>query len=296
LISDHYRWLEAVVHHRKPLDPLPTTVAPRTSTLTDIHAVVFDIYGTLLISGTGDVGTSDDSDNDAAIEDAMEAAGCLSQTARVPSIDQLHSEIRRSNDERMNESCPKPEIDIFEIWRNTLIAAGLASLAEQTDRLVMLAAHYEARANPTWPMPGAKELLGILSSSGLPLGIVSNAQAFTLPLVDDLVGGPIDQHGFDLDLCIYSFRYRQAKPSPRLFDALRAGLRRRGISPQQTLYVGNDKLNDIWAASQAGLRTAWFAGDQRSCRPRADDPRCASLEPDLVLTEWRQLPSCLNIK
>ena len=294
--SDHDCWLDAVVRDREPLDPLPTSVAPRISTLTDIHAVVFDVYGTLLISGTGDVGSSDDSDDGAAIRDAMEAAGWLVENARLPSIDQLHREIRRSNDERMSETCPKPEVDIFEIWRKTLIAADLAPFAEQTDRVAALAAHYEAKANPTWPMPGAKELLPTLASSQLPLGIVSNAQAFTLPLVEDLLGGPVEEHGFDLDLCIYSFRYRQAKPSPRLFDALRSGLRRRGILPQQTLYVGNDKLNDIWAAAQAEMKTAWFAGDQRSCRPRADDPRCDSLEPDLVLTELSQLPSCLGIK
>ena len=295
-MNDHQRWLDAVVRNRDPLEPLPTSVAPRTAALADIHAVVFDVYGTLLISGTGDVGSSDESDDGTAIRDAMEAAGLSSKTAPVPSIEQLHREIRRSNQERSSETCPKPEVDIFDIWRTTLIAAGLTSLAEQTDRVVMLAAQYESRANPTWPMPGAMESLEILASSGLPLGIVSNAQAFTLPLVHDLVGGPVEEHGFDLDLCIYSFRYRQAKPAPRLFDALRGGLRRRGISPHQTLYVGNDKLNDIWAAAQAGMRTAWFAGDRRSCRPRHDDPRCASLEPDLVLTELRQLPSCLGIK
>mgnify|MGYP001814284161 FL=1 len=294
--SDHDRWLDAVVRDRAPLAPLPTLVAPRIPTLTNIHAVVFDVYGTLLISGTGDVGSSDNSDDGAAIRDAMAAAGWPQENARIPSIDQMRCEIRRSNDERMSESCPKPEVDIFDIWRRTLIAADLAQYAEQTDRVAALAAHYEAKANPTWPMPGAKELLRTLASSDLPLGIVSNAQAFTLPLVEDLVGGPVQEHGFDLDLCIYSFRYRQAKPSPRLFDALRAGLRRRGILPQQTLYVGNDKLNDIWAAAQAGIRTAWFAGDLRSCRPRTDDPRCASLEPDLVLTELSQLPGCLGIK
>jgi putative hydrolase of the HAD superfamily len=249
-----------------------------------------------LISGTGDVGSSDDRDDGATIRDAVKAVRWQSDVPHLPSVDQLHSEIRRSNAERQSESCPKPEVDIVDVWRKTLIAAGLAPLAEDTAGVVSLAAEYESRANPTWPMPGAEELLRTLASSGFPLGIVSNAQAFTLPLVDDLVGGEIEEYGFDFDLCIYSYRYRQAKPSPRLFDALAAALRRRGIFPQQTLYVGNDKLNDIWAARQAGLKTAWFAGDQRSCRPRSHDPRCVSLEPDLVLTELMQLPTCLGIK
>ena len=63
----------------------------------------------------------------------------------------------------------------------------------------------------------------------------------------------------------------------------------------EAVYVGNDMLNDVWAASEAGLRTAWFAGDSRSCRPREDDSRCRGLVPDVVLTSLMQLPECLPI-
>jgi putative hydrolase of the HAD superfamily len=73
-------------------------------------------------------------------------------------------------------------------------------------------------------------------------------------------------------------------------------LARREIPPSEAIYVGNDMLNDVWAASQAGFRTAWFAGDARSCRRREDDPRCRSLRPDLVLTSLLQLLECLDIK
>ena len=99
-----------------------------------------------------------------------------------------------------------------------------------------------------------------------------------------------------MDLCVFSYRYRQAKPGPRLFEVLQRALEQRGLAPDETLYVGNDMLNDVWAASQAGLKTAWFAGDRRSCRARTDDARCQSLRPDLVLTELVQLLQCLEIK
>ncbi len=128
------------------------------------------------------------------------------------------------------------------------------------------------------------------------MGIVSNAQIFTITLVEDLLGKSLADAGFDLDLCVFSNRFRQAKPGPRLFDCLREGLARRGIQPHEAIYVGNDMLKDIWAASQAGLKTAWFAGDGRSCRPREDDPRCRSLRPDLVITELLQLLDCLDIE
>ena len=49
-----------------------------------------------------------------------------------------------------------------------------------------------------------------------------------------------------------------------------------------------------WARARAGLRTALFAGDARSLRLRRDDPRCAAVCPDLVLTGLSQLPLALR--
>ena len=73
-------------------------------------------------------------------------------------------------------------------------------------------------------------------------------------------------------------------------------LRRRNILPQEAVYVGNDMLNDVWAAKQIGMKTAWFVGDRRSARERSDDSRCAKLSPDLVITSLPQLLECLTLK
>lgn len=291
-MSDAGNWLEAVLRVRESLSAMPTDVAPQLERLADVRCVVFDIYGTLVISGSGDVGSADQHDDGARIREALAAVGW--EGAAVPTIDQLHEQIRSSNEQRKSDVCPKPEVDIVEIWRQTLVAAGMEPWASRCERVVRLSAEYEARANPTWPMPGAAELINELRNRSMPLGIVSNAQAFTIPLIEDVAGGPLADRGFDLDFCVFSFRYRQAKPGPRLFDVLREGLKRRQISPNETLYVGNDMLNDMWAASQAGLRTAWFAGDARSLRARSDDPRCRSFRPDLVLTSLGQLSDCIE--
>lgn len=288
--------LSAVVRVRKPMEPVATEVPTRLDRLDRIQAVVFDIYGTLLISGTGDVGSVDPASRPHALREAFASVGWLDRATALPDVRQLHQQIEQMNAERRCEDCPQPEVDIIEAWRRTLAAAALPELAQDTAALVTLSAEYEARTNPTWPMPGAREAIEVLAAAGLALGVVSNAQAFTLPLLEDLIGGAPEDCGFDLNLCIYSYRYRQAKPGSRLFDALTRSLQRRGVLPQHTLYVGNDMLNDVWAASRAGLRTAWFVGDRRSCRPRADDQRCRALTPDLVLDDWSQLPGCLGIK
>jgi len=290
-------WVNAVLNHRQPLEPLETDVVAELQTLRSVRAVVFDVYGTLVISGSGDVGSADTSGEDSKIGEAMAAVGIVPQAERIPTVAELHAQIKRINDLRRDETCPKPEVDIVEAWRKTLENRQTEFPGSATKCVVQLAAEYEARANPTWPMPGAAELLSRLKEAGIPLGIVSNAQVFTPFLVENLLADQsLQRGGFDSDLCIFSNRFRQAKPGPRLFDALREGLVRRGILPHEAIYVGNDMLNDVWAASQAGMRTAWFAGDARSCRPRADDPRCRCLRPDIVLTSLMQLLQCLPIE
>lgn len=284
-------WYSPVLERRSVLEPLETGMTPKLKSIDGIKAVIFDIYGTLVISGTGDVGSADDSEQDDAIAAAMEALGISTGSGRRPTMDDLHECIRSSNESRTEEACPKPEVDITEIWRLVIERCGMEPLPTET--VHRLSAEYEARANPTWPMPGAQPLLGELAQKGLRLGIVSNAQGFTLPLVEDLGGVFGVDSVFDLNLCVFSYRYRQAKPGPRLFEVLCGGLEHSGISPDQAIYVGNDRLNDVWAASQAGLRTAWFVGDDRSMRPREGDDRVASLPHDLILTDLPQLIRCV---
>jgi putative hydrolase of the HAD superfamily len=270
--------------------------------LPEVRAVIFDVYGTLVVSGSGDVGSADTNDPSDQMGDAFAAVGVFPPVLEIPSYGpRLRQIIKESNETRVSDSCPKPEVDIVAAWRSMLAEVGLNDLAEDTPLVVKLAAEYEARANPTWPMPNATKLLHQLRSAGNPMGIVSNAQQFTLSLVADLAPETGDHSdlrgvGFDLNLCFFSNRFRQSKPGPRLFDALNAlneAMRRQSIRPEQAIYVGNDMLNDVYAASEAGLRTAWFAGDARSCRPRTGDERCDSLKPDIVLTDLLQLLSCI---
>jgi len=285
-------WYEAVTQHRSAMEPIATLQQPKLEPLDGIKAVIFDVYGTLVISGSGDVGSADDMDRGEQLSAALSAAGIDQAATGKVTIKTLHDEIRRANQQRLSEACPKPEIEIVDIWRRTLAACGIKSAT--TEQVNRLAAEYEARANPTWPMPDAAEVLRKLYASGIRLGIVSNAQQFTIPLVEDLAGVFGVDSVFDPNLCVFSCRYRQAKPAPRLFNVLCGGLQLAGIAPSQAIYVGNDRLNDVWAADRAGLRTAWFAGDRRSLRARDDDPRVVALPHDLVLTHLHQLITCLQ--
>ena len=299
-------FLHPVLSNREPLMPIESLIEARLRRLKSIRAVIFDVYGTLVISGTGDIGPSEAEVNSAhtlkadqiaiTAEEAMSQCGVsLAGMTGDQFVQLLHETVRESNLVLSDQGVEKPEVNILDIWRKTLHRAELGHVANHTHTVLKLAAHYEARANPTWPMPGAESLLNALQQAKLQLGIVSNAQVFTIPIIEDLVKGQLFTKGFNADLCVFSNRFRRAKPDPRLFNCLVASLERKNISPHQTLYVGNDMLNDVFAASTAGLRTAWFAGDRRSARRRSGDSRCESLEADLVLTDLMQLPECLQL-
>ena len=155
------------------------------------------------------------------------------------------------------------------------------------------ALNYELRVNPVWPMPGVLTTLELLRDKETILGIVSNAQFFTPLILETLLDRSLEKLGFQPELTYFSFEDRQAKPGRQPYEIVRERLASQGVSAAQTLYVGNDMLNDMMAAASVGFCTALFAGDQRSLRWREGDERVTDVKPDLVITELSQLSSCL---
>jgi putative hydrolase of the HAD superfamily len=287
------RLIEIVRSLTGPRNPLPTDAEPRLTRLPGVRAVLFDIYGTLLLSGSGDIGVAEAANSADALDaalDATELAGDYPAGRR--GIQAYQQAIRVRHDRLREEGIETPEVDIREVWQTTLVALASQARAETCDdraRLEDLAMEYETRVNPTWPMPGLTETLADLRQR-FPIGIISNAQCFTPLLFEAHLGESLDEIGFDPALRAYSFSHRSAKPGPEMFQAVLAELQQRSITPAECLYVGNDMLNDVFTADRAGLKTVLFAGDRRSLRLRADDPRCRNLQPSAVITDLRQLP------
>ncbi|RMG31767.1 MAG: HAD family hydrolase [Gammaproteobacteria bacterium] len=266
----------------RPLVPRPTALAfrpPERPLRT--RTLVFDLYGTLLISASGDVGTTAE-DDVRALADALASTG-LEAPARAL-VDALHAAIlehHRHARERLGIAYP--EIDIRTCWAAAFQAV-TGTIPPQV-QLERLAVEYECRINPVWPMPGADVLLAELSQAGIRLGILSNAQFYTPLVLEALFGKSVAQLGFDPALCLWSWETGHGKPSDWLF----AELDRRLAPGERPLYVGNDMLKDIAPAARIGWHTALFAGDARSLRLREDDPRVRGIEPDAVLTELLQI-------
>lgn len=282
------RLLSTIREAAAPLEPIPTSTTPRLPAMSELRVVLWDIYGTLLISGSGDVGSADPRTRDSAFAAALEAVGVeprgLDASLLRKHIELSHAELRRSG-------IDYPEVDIVEVWRDVLAESPARPDAPEVD-FEQLAVEFEIRANPVWPMPGLNDCLGELRRCGLVLGIISNAQFFTPLAITATTGKTLDEHGFDPVLRYYSYEHRRAKPGRWLYEQAAAELARRGYQPHEVLYVGNDLRNDVWPAAEVGFRTALFAGDRRSLRLRQDEAESNKLpEPDAVATELTQILS-----
>lgn len=73
------------------------------------------------------------------------------------------------------------------------------------------------------------------------------------------------------------------KPAPDLFHQ---ALDHTGVSPEEMVYVGDDRIKDIDAANVVGLKTIWLQNERRA------GP--AESEPDRVIEDIRQLPDAIS--
>ena len=282
---------ETVRRLAEPLLPEPTGQEARLEPLNDIRAVLFDIYGTLIVSGSGDIGTTVATRRGEALGTAVAAAGGRLTGDPEAAIAALDTAVASDHAAARDEGRDYPEVEIRDIWAEAIAAWTQQNGLDGGDLLdiATLAIEYEMRINPVWPMPGVTETLAGLIDRSVALGIVSNAQFYTPIVVEALLAGRLDSIGFDPQLCYYSYRHRHAKPGETLYRAAQQRLASKQINPAEVLFVGNDVRNDIRPAAAVGFRTALFAGDARSLRLREDDDTCRDVRPDVVLTDLRQI-------
>lgn len=283
----------------EPMEPIPTDLGPRLKTLDGLGAVLFDVYGTLFLSTSGDVSVARQTSDEAALARALDATGFRGELEEAGrrGRELFYETIDEQHRQRRQQGVEQPEVDVRCVWRevlDTLCADGLLEGTVAKDTVLRTAVEYECRASPVWPAPGLEETLTELRERGLVLGIISNAQFYTPLLFSAFLDGRPDDLGFREELCIWSWKLKEAKPSTRLYRRAASVLQRsHGLSTDQALYVGNDMLNDIWPAAQVGFRTGLFAADERSLRKRETDERCRDVAPDIILTELEQIRDVL---
>lgn len=150
--------------------------------------------------------------------------------------------------ERINLQDPiksPPFKTYFTAWTDTFVRT--------FNELDLLGDAYLAATNCIEKMAERRPFYDTLStlnvlSNDFDLGILSNADnAYALPLIKK----------YDLPVkCVVTSEIAKAyKPHP---DAFRVILEQMGASAQQSLYIGDNPLDDIWGGAMAGLTTVWL--------------------------------------
>ncbi len=269
--------------HSTELAVEDTGLEPRLERL-DIKAVLFDIYGTLMISASGDIGIAQKLSKSDALHYALEKSCGYKNTELSQEL--LLDTIARDHERTRALGHPFPEVNIVEIWQDILVDLHQDTRSEIAEHAAVV---YECATNPVWPMPHVEECFAFFAEQDVELGIISNAQFYTPILFTALCYKELGDYGIDPSLSWYSYQSKRAKPDVWMYEEARSALENRGIKAEHVLYVGNDMLNDMYPAQQVGFKTALFAGDKRSLRMREDHKEASEVVPDCIITDLIQL-------
>ena len=300
----------AIIESSPPILPIPTELEPCLRKLEGIKVVLFDIYGTLLVSSSGDVGTDKEFDKSTSLTEEIESSSrraLLDILATLGmSLEDAQSLVRQAildKHKTLRElGIPYPEIDIVALWKqivSTKIALTAAAqnsvqqLGWPDSEVRKLSIYYELANNSVFPMPRMRQALTSISDKGLKLGIVSNAQFYTPIIVEAFCEKRIEGLGFDSQLLFFSYVFGRAKPDVFLYQQAANALEVMGVKPENVLYVGNDMTKDMVPAKKVGFRTGLFAGDQRSLRLGQYTLPVLPSWVDLVFTDLGQIDECL---
>jgi FMN phosphatase YigB (HAD superfamily) len=212
-----------------------------------IRAVIFDVYGTLLEVG------APPSDADARWQRLFEEMlGGVPPLSRIEFSVRTGQAIARRHAEARTRGIQWPEI----VWPSVVLEV-LPVLARLSSQKLDEFLVRQMRAGRTLRLADhAADGLRQMNDNRLLLGIASNSQAYTLrELNAALQSGGLNLSMFEPGLRFWSFENGFSKPDPHVFRILTTRLEGRGISPAETLMVGDRLDNDIEPARAHGWQT-----------------------------------------
>lgn len=283
------------------LEPIETDTIPTLHSIDGIRVIAYDFYGTLFISGVGDIGIDDGNVNADLLTETLEHSGIIILKKCSGSEGfRIYNEVVEQQIQNLKQTgIEYPEPDIRTVWKDVLEIMQEKKLIEypKGDSIQnVVSVEFEARMNPVWPMSDAVETLKHFKDEGFVQGIISNSQFYTPIVLEALTNHSLDDLGFEAKLLHWSFEENQKKPGLQFYRDFIDKLKNfdENLSPSEVLYVGNDMLKDVYPAHELGMKTALFAGDKRSLKWREDDERCKDIIPDLIVTSLSQLKSCVK--
>ncbi len=214
--------------------------------MSTIKTAVFDVYNTLL--------------NISVNEDRIEAYEFLSSwlsykglTTKPVALMRLYKEITKKEIESNPEDFP--DIDIGSVFEKIIFSIDnkySGDIRAMVSEFSLLFRIYTTQSLKIYPH--VITMLETLSNN-VTLAIISNTQRhFTLP--------ELKKFGIEkfFNTILFSSDARASKPNPKIFNTL---LNTMNINPEQTVYIGDNFLDDIWGAQRVGMKTIWI---NRGCK------------------------------
>lgn len=208
-MNNTYHNLDEIINKLKPLKAEPADVSEIIPELSDIKVILFDIYGTMLISHSGDIGSAMDSSSPETFQEVLSEAELPIYTSEKAEHirDDFFNEILKAHRTLRAGGIEYPEVDIRLIWESVLqMHFHGKSKSDIIELIPQVSLLYEVYANPVWPMPGIIDIIDTFKSIGIKLGIISNAQFYTPIFLTELLGAPLEKLGFDRNICAWSYK------------------------------------------------------------------------------------------
>jgi putative hydrolase of the HAD superfamily len=292
----------------------PAAIASRVQKLFDVRAVIFDVYGTLI--NYWRPGFDDEEQRRRFLLEAFRQVSDRfgftrflvemnpEEAPEKTLSDLYHGSITLYHETESKRGVDFPEAKVEDVWVLILLMLkrrgydpekGLSGRVGGMARYLAYTYNFYSLGRELYP--GVVGALAELKRNNIALGIVSNAQFYTpidlTLLIRGQSRGTYDDFNelFDPDLTFFSYEYNAAKPGAVLFEQLYNALYERQILPRQTVFAGNDLVLDIGPAGKAGMRTALFAGDNKSAFTHGKE---GTIVPDIHFAAWEELPGKIS--
>jgi HAD superfamily hydrolase (TIGR01509 family) len=238
--------------------------------LAQITAVTFDLWQTLLLDNR-ELGRAR---AQVRLEGAQHALKKFGEEYDLDHIREAYRACYRYCQKVREQNLDVSFREQVEIFINNISPGLVERLPEEITRGIIQAYADSFLVHPPVPHSDAPAVLRGVKKMGLRIGLISNTGmtpgvAFRRFL---------DEHGMlrYFDALTFSDEVKLAKPSDEIFLMTLKAL---GVSPAESVHVGDHVQNDVVGANRAGMKTIWIEGfysREDSCDPHS--------EPDITVS------------
>jgi len=291
-----------------PPAPRPLPAKATLKPLSEVRAVTWSVYGTLLTINDGELLHlhPEAVRNQIALEKTIEEFNMWYSMSRRPGqpweymLQQYERMLKLFEMAGTRHKGDFPHVNSSRIWLRLI--ERLQQKEYNWDRGAYgdedlyadkVAYFFHANLQGVQAAPNATETLVRLRRGGISLGLLADTQPFTMAqLVKELdlrgaaAGG---ESLFAPLLMTESHRLGVRKPSPTLYAWAVQRAEKSGIAPHEVLHVSHRLTDDLTLAREFGFRTALYVGDRNSCRVTAAELNDPDHKPDRMITDLAQV-------